>query len=670
VPKPETTIDADAWLAKFGAEVAKAHDAILKLDRRKVAIDIRARTLDRALAKTYARNRPRLWEELDKIGMTEMAWCKKQGRGNSLSWMRRRMQLLPPKAWRRYLYNRREVGDNGAFSLEFAIHLSRIAIPGEEDEGETDARPETRVVYEDGTLDPAMVDLRTADCIPEMTSKLPPLWFHVIITSMAYWPARRINDPDGKPIGFGFEPTWEEWLLNQRDVARGMKRVIRDDGVLWVMCDDAIAMPPMNYALNTYQSSRNAARIATQTGFRTQDSTYLRPEGNWLGLPWRYAFMMQDEDWVVRDVIIADKLAQGRKESSKTRTRHSFEYIFMFTKRARDYHYDQDALRIPLAQDVTAMSLVGDTYKKQGAIRGDHRDFRAISNPMGRVVDSVWRLPPHYTGSHSAAFPEEFARRALVLTCPPRGRVLDPMGGSGTVAVAASKLGLQVTSIDLNPVYTAEARQRVLAAHATSVKPVYAENGTDLRRDLEREIATGPRYRGILADVAWRAWPTRGKPGAADKHYDFMETEDIGGLRVREVAADDATLFLWVPHSMLEEAFWVMRCWGFENARTGMAWDKTDGYGNGFSFRMQHEHLLVGRRPLAPRHFEDHSISSVLHAPRGEHSEKPPEVHDIVERALGGKGPFLELFGRKPVPGWKVLGNQLPPPDELDAAAD
>ena len=107
----------------------------------------------------------------------------------------------------------------------------------------------------------------------------------------------------------------------------------------------------------------------------------------------------------------------------------------------------------------------------------------------------------------------------------------------------------------------------------------------------------------------------------------------------------------------------MMRAWGFAHARTGAVWDKTDGFGNGFSFRMQHEHLLVGRRPRAPRHFEDRSIPSVIHAPRGEHSEKPDEVHDIIERALGGKGPFLELFGRKHVDGWKVLGNQLPPPN-------
>lgn len=63
-----------------------------------------------------------------------------------------------------------------------------------------------------------------------------------------------------------------------------------------------------------------------------------------------------------------------------------------------------------------------------------------------------------------------------------------------------------------------------------------------------------------------------------------------------------------------------------------------DGFGNGFSFRMQHEHLLVGRRHSAPRHFEDRSISSVIHAPRGEHSEKPAKFMTSSSVHLVGAG--------------------------------
>ena len=315
--KPKITDRDDQWLVNYGEELARAHAAIARIDRKKVALDIQARTLDRALGKAYARNRPRLWAELDKIGISEMAWCKRQGNGNSLSRMRRRLKLLPKLAWRRYLHHRRAVGDNGVFSLEYAAYLSRLAIPGEDDDTETDARQPTRVVCDDGTLDPERVNLITGDCVTEM-ARMPLKWYHCIITSMPYWPARRTNDPDGRPIGFGFEPTFEEWLVNQvHKVGGGMKRVLRDDGVLWVMLDDAIALPSLKYGIQTYNRNRNQAKLGTQTGFRTQGSTYLRPEGNWLLLPFRYAMAMQDAGWYLRDVIIVDKGAQGRRNHRK-----------------------------------------------------------------------------------------------------------------------------------------------------------------------------------------------------------------------------------------------------------------------------------------------------------------------------------------------------------------
>lgn len=68
---------------------------------------------------------------------------------------------------------------------------------------------------------------------------------------------------------------------------------------------------------------------------------------------------MQDDGWYLRDLIIIDKGEQGRRELSPSRTRHSYEYLFMFTKSADGYYYDQDALRDPLTQPITATSLIG-----------------------------------------------------------------------------------------------------------------------------------------------------------------------------------------------------------------------------------------------------------------------------------------------------------------------
>ena len=470
---PQTT-NGEQWLAEYGDELARVHAAIQKLDRKKTALDIQARTLDRALAKTYVSNRSRLWKELDKIGMSEMVWCKEQGKGNSLSRMRRRMKLLPPKAWRRYLYHRRKTATPDIYGLDYAVILSKLPIPGEEG-NETNARPPTRVVCADGTLDSEMVNLITGDCVEEMP-KMPAKWYHVAVTSFPYWPARRLYHPDGKPIGFGHEPTFEEWLHNQvHKVGRGLKRVLRDDGVLWVAMDDAIAEPGREfYPVQSYNRDSAWAKLAAHSGFRVQDSTYLRPKGNWLMLPFRYAMAMQDDGWFLRDVIIIDKDGHGRKESSPSRTRHSHEYLLMFTKSADDYYYDQDELRIPLAT-ITPTSLIGHGARdKQGVIRG--RPFCTMGNPMGRPSGSVWHLPPHYAGDHPASFSPEMVRRCLAVSCPPGGRVFEPFIGSGTVAVVASQMGFKVTVIDLNPNYTEEARQRVLATERDPGNPDVAND--------------------------------------------------------------------------------------------------------------------------------------------------------------------------------------------------
>ena len=333
---------------------------------------------------------------------------------------------------------------------------------------------------EDGTLDPEMVNLITGDCVEEMW-KMPPQWYHCIITSFPYWPARRVYSPDGKPIGFGHEPTFEEWLHNQvHKVGRPVRRVLRADGVLWVAMDDSIAEPGREfYPVQSYNRDSASAKLAAHSGFRVQDSTYLRPKGNWLLLPFLYAMAMMDDGWFLRDIIIIDKGGQGRKESSPSRTRHSHEYLFMFTQSANDYYYDQDELRVPLAE-ISPTSLAGrGRHRKRGVIRGDHLHFHAPTNPMGRVFGSVWHLPPHYLGDHPATFHPEMVRRCLAVSCPPGGRVLDPFGGAGTVALVASQMGFKVTSIDLHPAYTEEARQRILAGHARPVSHL-AERDPDL----------------------------------------------------------------------------------------------------------------------------------------------------------------------------------------------
>jgi N6-adenosine-specific RNA methylase IME4 len=146
-----------------------------------------------------------------------------------------------------------------------------------------------------------------------------------------------------------------------------------------------------------------------------------------------------------------------------------------------------------------------------------------------------------------------------------------------------------------------------------------------------------------------------------------METDEVCRLPVAEVADPRAFLFLWFPGNMWPDAQKVTQAWGFAYTQV-ITWDKLHGYGKGHYVRCESEQLLIGRAPNAPRHFDDNSISSMLRVQRRGHSEKPDEVHDIVQRATAG--PYLELFARKRVPGWTCYGNQLPtasPPPQLAA---
>jgi DNA modification methylase len=188
------------------------------------------------------------------------------------------------------------------------------------------------------------------------------------------------------------------------------------------------------------------------------DTKCLRPDANLLFIPARLAMALQDDGWMCRAEIIWHKgPGGGRPESVKNRVTKTHEKVFMFTKQ-RQYFYDPDPIREPLVRPYA-------TPGKQtaGLTRGEvNRDFRVYLNPMGRNAGSVWTITPSsYRGSHPATMPLELVRRCLLASCPEGGTVLDCFGGAGTTALAALQLGHRAISIDINPVYTEEARQRI-----------------------------------------------------------------------------------------------------------------------------------------------------------------------------------------------------------------
>ncbi len=185
----------------------------------------------------------------------------------------------------------------------------------------------------------------------------------------------------------------------------------------------------------------------------------------------------------------------------------------------------------------------------------------------------------------------------------------------------------------------------------------------ELRNSAKRTIAMGHPagvYNVIYADPPWE-YDNTGVHGAADHHYPTMPLEDISKLLDDQCIriADNAVLFLWATNPFLQDAFYVINAWGFEY-KTNIVWVKTDLVkpGSGFYVRGRHELLLICTRgsftPLDPNIAPP--IGSVVIAPVQDHSNKPDEFYDIIERLYTGCN-YIELFARQRRDGWEGWGH-------------
>jgi N6-adenosine-specific RNA methylase IME4 len=144
-------------------------------------------------------------------------------------------------------------------------------------------------------------------------------------------------------------------------------------------------------------------------------------------------------------------------------------------------------------------------------------------------------------------------------------------------------------------------------------------------------------------------------------HYPTMRIDQICALPVRDLATDAAILFLWTTSAHQCLAFDVIEAWGFIYS-TSAVWVKTEcAPGLGHIVRQQHETLLIARRGDFPGPPPSTRPSSVITAPRRDHSRKPDEAYAIIE-AMYPALPKIELFARGAArPGWAVWGNEALP---------
>lgn len=181
------------------------------------------------------------------------------------------------------------------------------------------------------------------------------------------------------------------------------------------------------------------------------------------------------------------------------------------------------------------------------------------------------------------------------------------------------------------------------------------------------EFCEGKRWATIYADPPWRFQNRTGKMAPEHKRlmrYETMALDEIKELPVQEIAGDKCHLYLWVPNALLPDGLAVMDAWGFDY-KGNVVWEKVrkdgqpDGRGVGFYFRNVTELLLFGiKKKSAPNRTLDPARSQVnlIRSMKREHSRKPDEVAEMIERC--SPGPYLELFARGKRDGWDVWGNQ------------
>lgn len=163
----------------------------------------------------------------------------------------------------------------------------------------------------------------------------------------------------------------------------------------------------------------------------------------------------------------------------------------------------------------------------------------------------------------------------------------------------------------------------------------------------------GEKFGCIYADPPWK-YGNQGTRAATDNHYLTLSVDELCEWPIKDYVADDAHLHLWTTNAFLPGSFKLIEAWGFEY-RSCFVWVKPQmGIGN--YWRVSHEFLLLGIRGNAKR-FRNKSLMSWGQYGRAKHSAKPEEIRGMIEKA--SDGPYLELFGRKQVDGWTVLGNKI-----------
>ena len=273
--------------------------------------------------------------------------------------------------------------------------------------------------------------------------------FRTCVTSVPYWEQREYlkRDDPSKALEIGHEHTPLDYVKAIVEVFRDVHRVLADDGTLWVNVGDKYSADGGRRsgggAFGSHNRLVDEGRIPHKLP-RTRTPGV--PPKNLLGIPWRLAFALQDDGWLLRSEIIWHK-PDAKPSSIVDRPTTAHEHVFLFCKR-EVYFYNADAIREPQGPAKKRGRKVGLSPRD----RGNLSDTGWKLNPLGRNARPVWTIATSQgDGVHAAPMPRALARKCVLAGSALGDHVLDPFGGTGTVVSVAEEEGRHGTMIDLDP---------------------------------------------------------------------------------------------------------------------------------------------------------------------------------------------------------------------------
>lgn len=310
---------------------------------------------------------------------------------------------------------------------------------------------------------------------------LPDKCCRCCVTSPPYFNLRDY----GVPGQIGLEPTMQEYIARLVEVFTEVKRVLADDGTLWVNIADSYGQN-FRWGNKEKASSKQLSNRGT-VAFMDKSKKMNLPNKNLMGIPWRLAFALQDSGWILRQDIIWSK-SNCMPESVRDRCTKSHEYIFLLSKQQR-YYFNSEAILEPAVgfnNEPIAGSIGAFGQEQSRRRKGNSKTFRGgkhtaqntfdnsrelsrdshgncENNTGKRRMRSVWNMATTASGgvTHYAKFPNELAERCILCGTAEGDIVLDPFVGSGTTCRVANRYGRQYIGIDLNPAYCKAAEAEI-----------------------------------------------------------------------------------------------------------------------------------------------------------------------------------------------------------------